>query len=181
MSRIASACRALAGRALVTTCPGSLPHVATSLRCRDIKATRIKSRHIFEVATPFLLPSPSQVATSFSGRDLLDDQAYVATSSSCRDLAPAHSGISRSRHQNPRRDLPHCRLCRDIKFMSRLQVSSAPFLLRRDAVFRVATWGFSLLVTTGITFVTTQAHPACLASPGRDLLVRLRPKTKNGQ
>ena len=43
---------------------------------------------------------------------------YVATSTSCRDTVSAHSGLSRLRHRNPCRDLPHCRPCRDIKSMS---------------------------------------------------------------
>ena len=42
------------------------PQVATSLRCRDIKATRIMSRHQIDVATPL---RTLQVATSKRGRD----------------------------------------------------------------------------------------------------------------
>ena len=41
--------------------------------------------------------------------------AHVATSNPCRDTDSAHSGISRSRHQKPGRDLPHCYPCRDLK------------------------------------------------------------------
>ena len=42
------------------------PQVATSLRCRDIKAARIMSRHQIDVATP---RRTLQVATSRRGRD----------------------------------------------------------------------------------------------------------------
>ena len=102
-----------------------------------------RSRPQNDVATP---SSTGQVATSIPCRDLLDDQAYVATSSSCRDL---NSPQARSRRQFhvatswrltyvatsfPCRDLPHCRPCRDLKMMSRHQLSSAPFLLHRDAM-----------------------------------------------
>ena len=66
VARTASAGRALAKRALVAKRLGSLPHVATSLRCRDIKATKIMSRHQIGVATPL---RPLQVATSKRGRD----------------------------------------------------------------------------------------------------------------
>ena len=75
-----------------------------------------RSRLRFQVATSWRLihvaTSFFQVATSWSF-------TYVATSFPCRDLVPAHSGISRSRHRNPCRDLPHYRPCRDIKSMSR--------------------------------------------------------------
>ena len=118
-------------RALVTTCPGSLPQVATSLPCRDIKATRIMSRHQIGVATPFLLPAPNQVATLEPGRDPPGDspmsrhQFHVATSFPNR---PGRDVSSMSRPlgdltyvatSNPCRDLPHSRPCRDIKSMSR--------------------------------------------------------------
>ena len=79
VARTARACRDLVGRGLVATCPGSLPQVATSLRCRDIKAARIMSRHQIGVATPL---SQLQVATSWR-------LTYVATSISCRDLVSA--------------------------------------------------------------------------------------------
>ena len=42
------------------------PQVATSLRCRDIKAARIMSRHQIDVATPL---RTLQVTTSKRGRD----------------------------------------------------------------------------------------------------------------
>ena len=42
------------------------PQVTTSLRCRDIKAARIMSRHQIDVATPL---RTLQVATSKRGRD----------------------------------------------------------------------------------------------------------------
>ena len=81
-------------------------------------------------------------------RDLLDNQAYVATSSSCRDL---NSQQARSRRQFhvatswrlsdvttsfPCRDIPHCRPCRDVKTMSLHQIISASSLLHRDAMSR---------------------------------------------
>ena len=119
--------------------------------CRNIKSV---SRHHSEhsrsrpqngVATLFLLPSPKP------GRDIKTRSrlswrlTYVVTSSSCRDLISAHSGISRSRRQTLGHDLPHCYPCRDLKndvatskMMSRPQLSSAPFLLRRDAIFSMS-------------------------------------------
>ena len=42
------------------------PQVSTSLRCRDIKAAKIMSRHQIDVATPL---RTLQVATSKRGRD----------------------------------------------------------------------------------------------------------------
>ena len=41
--------------------------------------------------------------------------AHVATSNPCRDAVSSHSGISRSRCQNPGRDLPHCYPCHDLE------------------------------------------------------------------
>ena len=79
--------------------PGRPTYVATSSSCRDLNSQQARSRHQFHVATSWRL-------------------TYVATSISCRDIASAHNGHSRSRHRNPCRDLPHCRPCRDIKFMS---------------------------------------------------------------
>ena len=168
--------------ALVATRPGSLPQVATSLRCRDIKATRIMSRHQISLATPFLLPSPKPgrgtrtrsrpswrlpyVATSISCRNFVSQQArsrrqfYVATSwrlNLCRDIKsmsrpPTLSPMSR--HQIhvvtpflptvgfPGRDAKSqvatsytATHVATSKMMSRHQLSSAPFLLRRDAIF----------------------------------------------
>ena len=99
--------------------------------CRDIKATRILSRHPIGVTTPL---RPLQVVTSKWGRDINSQQArsrsqfHVATSFPsylCRDIdfmsQPhfCHSGNSRSRRRNPCRDLPYCHPCRDIKSMSR--------------------------------------------------------------
>ena len=84
--------------------PLSPPQVATSKRGRDTVSP----------AQP-----PSQVATSFFQVATFWSFTYVATSFPCHDLVPAHSGTPRSRHRNPCRDLPHCRPCRDIKFMSR--------------------------------------------------------------
>ena len=75
-------------------------YVATSSSCCDLNSQQARSRRQFHVATFWRL-------------------TYVATSISCRDLIPAHSGISKSRRQIPCRDLPHCRPCHDIKFMSR--------------------------------------------------------------
>ena len=75
--------------------PRSWAHVATSLPF-PVKPPR--SRHRFHVTTswrPSLIATshwcrdiaqPTQVATPEPGRDLLDDQVYVATSSSCCDL-----------------------------------------------------------------------------------------------
>ena len=92
------------------------------------QAEQARSRPQNDVTTP---SSTGQVATSILCRDLLDDPAYVATSSSFRDL---NSQQARSRRQfhvatswrltyvatsNPCRDLPHCRSCRDIKSISR--------------------------------------------------------------
>ena len=82
--------------------PCSLNHVATSNRCRDTtqaypgRDTKTRSRPSWR------LP-------------------YVATLNSCRDTVSAHSGLSRLRHRNPCRDLPHCHPCRDINSMSRHQ------------------------------------------------------------
>ena len=78
----------------------SLNHVATSNRCHNIihaypgRDTKIRSRPSWRLS-------------------------YVATSNSCLDTVSAHSGLSRSRHRNPCRDLPHCHPCRNIKSMSR--------------------------------------------------------------
>ena len=101
-------------------------HVATSDRCRDTtQATpgrdlKTGSRHRFSY------PAPSQVATPKPGRDPFWRLTYVATSILCCDLVSAHNGISRSRRPTPGRDLPHCYPCRDLKMMSRPQISSAP-------------------------------------------------------
>ena len=84
--------------------------------CRDINSQQACSRRQFHVATSWRL-------------------THVATSNPCRDAVSTHSGISRLRHQKPGRDLPHCYPCRDLKMMPRPQLSSAPFLLRRDAIF----------------------------------------------
>ena len=107
--------------------------------CHDIKTTsrrpqgHTRSRPQNGVATLFLLPSLKP------GRDTKTRSrpswrlTYVATSFSCRDLVPAHSGISRWRRQNPGRDLPHCHPCRDLKMMSRPQIQlakSQPQILR---------------------------------------------------
>ena len=64
--------------------------VATSF---PSQAEQARSRPQNDVATP---SSTVQVATSIQCRDLLDDQAYVVTSSSCRDL---NSQQARSRRQ----------------------------------------------------------------------------------
>ena len=103
-------------RALVATRPGNLPQVATSLRCCDIKATRIMSRHQIGVATPFLLSKPKP------GRDTRTRSRpswrlpYVATSISCRDFV---SQQARSRHQFHVTTSWRLNLCRDIKSMWR--------------------------------------------------------------
>ena len=74
-----------------------------------------RSRPLNGVATPFLLPSPKPGSNTKTKSRLSWRLTYVATSISCRDLVFAHSGISKSRHQNPGRDLPHCFPCRDLK------------------------------------------------------------------
>ena len=142
-----------------------------------------RSRPQNDVATP---SSTGQVVTSFPGRDLLDDQAmsrrqpHVATSIPNR---PGHDVSCMSRPprdltyvatSNPCRDLPHCRPCRDLKndVATSTQLSPISATSRRHFFFHVATWGFSLLVVTGISLFATQARPACLAPSGRDLLVR---------
>ena len=51
---------------LLRQAQAACPQVATSLRCRDIKAARIMSRHQIDVATPL---RTLQVATSKQGRD----------------------------------------------------------------------------------------------------------------
>ena len=115
VARTASTCRACLS-ALVATRLGRLPQVATSLRCRDIKATRIMSRHQIGVATPFLLPSPKP------GRDTRTRSRpswrlpYVATSISCRDFVFQQA---RSRRQFHVATSWRLNLCRDIKSMSR--------------------------------------------------------------
>ena len=93
---------------------------------RDLKTG---SRHRFSC------PTPSQVVTPKPGRNPSWRLTYVATLILCRDLISAHSGISRPRHQNPSRKLPHCHPCRDTKTMLRPQISPAPSLLCRDAIF----------------------------------------------
>ena len=135
VARAASASRAHAGRALVATRPGSLPprsrphfDVATPRQpesCRDIKSVsrhhpdHSMSRHQIGVATSFLLPSPSQVATSRPGLDLPGDEPmsrhhfHVATS-----FLPT-VGFPGRDTKIPGRDLPHNRPCCDIKSMSR--------------------------------------------------------------
>ena len=101
------------------TAPGSLPHVTTSLRCRDIKAIRNMSRHQLVsrhhsgvprsrppngLATPFLLPSPKPGRTLCCDINFMSRPpgrpTYVVTSTPCRDILKTN-------------------LCRDIVFMSR--------------------------------------------------------------
>ena len=53
------------------------PQVATSLRCRDIKAAKIMSRHQIDVTTPL---RTLQVATSKRGRDTKPPVANPPTS-----------------------------------------------------------------------------------------------------
>ena len=147
-------------RALVATRPGSLPLVVTSLRCRDIKATRIMSRHQISVATPFLLPCPKP------GRDTRTRSRpswrlpYVATSISCHDFV---SQQARSRSQFHVATSWRLNLCHDIKSMSRPPTLSpmsrhqihvaTPFLPKvgfpsRDAKIQVATCHTATHVTT---------------------------------
>ena len=110
--------------------PRSRPHfdVATPRQpesCRDIKSVsrhhpdHSMSRHQIGVARSFLLPSPSQVATSRPGRNLPGDepmsrhQFHVGTS-----FLPT-MGFPGRDTKIQGRDLPHSRSCRDIKSMSR--------------------------------------------------------------
>ena len=133
-----------AGRALVTTRPGSLPQ---PLRlCRDLimmsrhgsflqpeaYVATLKSRREGLKAKPgrdlktgsrhrFSCPAPSQVATPKIQVATSWRLPYVATSISCHDLISAHSGISRSRHQKSKSRRPPLPLmsrpqkrCRDL-------------------------------------------------------------------
>ena len=165
--------------------PGQLSQVATSIPCRDLLSAQLKpprsrpqkmgSRHQFQqarsrpqidVATSLCFPHrKAPITTQNLGRDTRPppcSQNHVATSNRCRDITKASPG-------------------RDLKNGVATFNQLSPCLAGRNAIFHVATWGFSLLVTTEISFVETQAHPACLAPPGRDLLVRSRLETKNGQ
>ena len=89
--------------------------------CRDIKSVsrhhsgQPRSRPQNGVATPFLLPSPKPGSNTKTRSRPSWRVTYVATSISCRDFGSAHSGISRSRRQNPSPDLPHCHPCHDLK------------------------------------------------------------------
>ena len=126
---------------------GNQNHVATSNRCRDTVSPaqpQARSRHQNQVAT--LLETPlcrninfmsrlrfptSQVATSFLCRDLLETNL-------CRDI----NFMSRPRFC-PQWDFqvatPNSRSRPPTLLpMSRPQLSSAPFLLRRDAIFSMS-------------------------------------------
>ena len=101
---------------LPTETPLSRPKTLVATSNHD-KAARIMSRHQIGVATPL---RPLQVATLKRGRDIVSlaqPQArsqhqtrsrpswrltYVATSISCRDIASALNGLSRSRRQKSR-------------------------------------------------------------------------------
>ena len=77
-SHVVGACRDL------PALPSQTAQVATSLRCRDIKAARIMSRHHIGVATPSLLPSLKPGRHPMSRH-----QFHVATSwttNLCRDV-----------------------------------------------------------------------------------------------
>ena len=97
-SHVVGACRDL--HAL----PSPTAQVTTSLRCSDIKAARIMSRHHIGVATLSLLPASSQVATPCHDINFMSRPpgrpTYVSTSTPCRDILKTN-------------------LCRDIVFMSR--------------------------------------------------------------
>ena len=97
-SHVVGACRDL------PALPSPTAQVATSLRCRDIKAAKIMSRHHIGVATPSLLIASSQVATLCRDINFMSRPpgrpTYVATSTPCRDILKTN-------------------LCRDIVFMSR--------------------------------------------------------------
>ena len=89
------------------------PQVATSLRCRDIKAASIMSRHLIDVATP---SRPLHVATSIG----------VATSFLYPHRCPYRDIIRDIKMMSRHQALPsHCHPCRDILFMSRHQACSA--------------------------------------------------------
>ena len=159
VTRIVSAGRALGGRALVVTHPGSLSQVAARMSqpqndvatrifptaggpCRDIKITSRRpqgqtgSRLENGVATPFLLPSPKPGRnTKNPGRDLLETTL-------CRDI----NFMSRPRLclqwdfqvTTPKIQVATSPTATHVvtsKMMSRPQISSAPSLLRCDAIF----------------------------------------------
>ena len=102
---------------------------------RHAQAAYPRSRSQNGVATSFPCQTQGQVATSFQGRDLLDDQArsrrqpHVTTSlppSQTNQVATSKMG-SRLQYLTgqvatliPCRDLLETNLCRDIDFMSRL-------------------------------------------------------------
>ena len=86
--------------------------VATPEPGRDLLDDQPMSRHQVHVVTSSSQQARSRrqfhVATSWR-------LTYVATSISCRDIASAHNGLSRSRRQAPGRNLPRCYPCRDLK------------------------------------------------------------------
>ena len=139
-----------------------------SIKTAQVGTSKIGSCHQFQqarscpqidVATSLCFPHrKAPVATQNLGRYTRPppcSQNHVATSSRCRDITQASPG-------------------RDLKNYVATSNQLNPCLAGRNAIFHVATWGFSLLVAT-------QAHPACLAPPGRDHLVRSRLETKNGK
>ena len=128
--------------------------VVTPLRPLQV-ATSKRGRDTVSPAQP-----PSQVVTSFFQVATSWSFTYVATSFPCRDLVLAHSGTSRSRHRNPCRDLPHCRLCHD-------SVSSQPKQTRSRLHF---------LVETSCPTELGPTQPSLVATPisGRDLKLLLK-------
>ena len=133
--RTASAGRALAGRALVATGPGSLPQVATQNPGRDTQFQQARSRPQIDVATSlFCSHRNALIATQNLGRDIKSQQGsqnHVATSNRCRDTTQATPGRdlktgSRHRFSSPAPSqvatpnqvatLLETNLCRDINF-----------------------------------------------------------------
>ena len=123
-----------------------------------------------------LLPLPS----SRPGRDTETRSrpswrlTYVTTSISCRDLVSSHSGISRSRRQNPGRDLPHCHPCRDLKMMSRPQAQPSQVVTSKPGRDQPPFPSQNVLVATQKTLVATP-NLLSLIQPGRDAHFWLRP------
>ena len=104
--------------------------------------------------------------------------AHVVTSNPCRDTVSTHSGISRSRHQKPGRDLPHCYPCRDLN-------SAQPhFCYVATPFFHVAT---SLVAAHVATSIPTGQNPRSsilkptATQPGRDATSWSRPHVKPNQ
>ena len=118
--------------------PSSTGQVVTSIPCRNLISAQPKqprSRPQNGVATSFLLPSLEP------GRDIKTRSRpswrlpYVATSISCRDLVSATMGFPGRDAKSQVMTSHTTTHVATSKMMSRHQLSSAPFLLRRDAIF----------------------------------------------